>query len=112
TGFNATNFWVDPIYGSAQPLTAPGQVTNVTASAGTQSATVSWSPPSTGGAPSGYTVTPFIGSTAQTPTTVSGSTTSTTIGGLSQGTTYTFTVQAFNSVGTGPASAPSNPVTP
>jgi hypothetical protein len=109
---NATNFWIDPIYGSVQPLTAPGQVTNVTATAGFQSATVSWSPPSTGGAPSSYTITPYIGSTAQPTTTVSGMTTSTQVTGLTQGIMYTFTVQASNSVGSGPVSAQSNAVTP
>ena len=47
------------------------------------------------------------------PTTVTGTpTTSTTITGLTPGTSYTFTVQASNSAGTGPASAPSNAVTP
>jgi hypothetical protein len=61
-----------------------------------------------------YTVTPFIGSTAQTPVTVTGSppATSTTVNGLTNGTSYTFTVYATNSVGPGPSSAQSNAVTP
>ena len=61
-----------------------------------------------------YTVTPYVGSTAGTPVTVTGSppATSTTVSGLTNGTTYTFKVTATNSLGTGPASAPSNAVTP
>jgi Domain of unknown function (DUF4082)/Fibronectin type III domain/Mo-co oxidoreductase dimerisation domain len=109
---DATNYWVDPIYGAVVPQSPPGQVTNVTATAGFASATVSWSAPTTGGPVSTYTITPYIGSSAQTPTTVSGSTTSTTINGLTQGTSYTFTVQASNSGGPGPVSSPSNAVTP
>jgi Domain of unknown function (DUF4082)/Fibronectin type III domain len=109
--YNATNYWVDVMF---QPTAAPGQVTNVTATAGTQSATVSWSAPTTGGQPTTYTVTPYIGSTAQTATTVTGSppATTATISGLQAGTAYTFTVQASNSAGSGPASSASNSVTP
>ena len=52
----------------------------------------------------GYTVTPYIGSTAQTPVTVnSGSATSATVTGLTNGTAYTFTVTATNAIGTGAA---------
>ena len=52
-------------------------------------------------------MTPFIGSAAQTPVTVTGSppATSTTVTGLTNGTAYTFTVSATNANGTGPASA-------
>ena len=82
---------------------------------GSPSATVSWTAPSNGGsAITSYTVTPYIGSAAQTPVTVSGSppATSTTVTGLTNGTTYTFTVSATNAVGTGPTLSPSNAVTP
>jgi Fibronectin type III domain len=95
--------------------TVPGAPTNVTATAGDGSAVVSWTAPSNGGsAITSYTVTPFIGSTAQTPTTVSGSppATTATVTGLTNGTAYTFKVSATNAVGTGPASAASNAVTP
>ena len=67
-----------------------------------------------GSAITSYTVTPFIGSAAQTAVTVTGSppATSATVTGLTNGTSYTFTVSATNTNGTGPASAPSNAVTP
>ena len=87
----------------------------MTAAAGNASATVSWTAPSNGGSPiTSYTVTPFIGTTAQTPTTVTGNppATTATVSGLTNGTTYTFTVAATNAVGTGPASAASAAVTP
>ena len=76
---------------------------------------MSWTAPSSGGsAITSYTVTPYIGSSAQTPVTVSGSppATTATVTGLTNGTSYTFTVSATNAVGTGPASSPSNAVTP
>ena len=107
--YAATNYWVDVIY---DPPGVPGQVTGVSATAQSGGASVSWSAPSSGGVPSSYAVTPYIGSTAQTPTTVTAPATSTTVTGLTPGTSYTFTVTASNSAGTGPASAPSNAVTP
>ena len=112
--FQASNYWVDVLYAPAAPPVAPGQVTGVTATAGSGSANVSWSAPASGGAPSSYIVTPYIGTTAQTPKTVTGTppATSTTVSGLTPGTTYTFTVQATNAAGSGPVSSPSNAVTP
>jgi hypothetical protein len=101
--------------GVSGPPTAPSAPADVSAEAGNGSATVSWTPPADGNSPiTGYTVTPYVGGTAQTPTTVSGSPPSptATINGLANGTTYTFTVTATNAVGTGPASAASNAVTP
>jgi hypothetical protein len=109
--YQASNYWVDVNF---VPTPAPGQVTNVTATAGFNSANVSWAAPSTGGAPTSYVVTPYIGSTAQTPTTITGTppVTNATISNLTQGTAYTFQVQAVNPAGNGTVSAASNSVTP
>jgi hypothetical protein len=94
--------------------TVPGAPTAVTATAGNTQATVSWNAPSTGSPITSYTITPYIGGTAQTPTTITGSppATSTTITGLTNGTAYTFTVIATNAVGSGQESSASNTVTP
>ena len=109
--YNASNYYVDAMF---QPLPPPGQVTNVSATAGKASATVAWSAPSGGGAPTTYTITPYVGSTAQPTTAVTGSppATTATVGNVKGGTSYTFTVTASNANGSGPASAPSNSVTP
>jgi hypothetical protein len=108
---NAGNYWVDVLYA---PAGGPGQVTNVQATAGQASATVSWTAPADGGPATSYKVTPYIGSTAQTPKTITGTppATSTTVSGLTPGTAYTFRVQAINPSGSGPESAASAPVTP
>jgi len=93
----------------------PGAPTGVTAIAGNGSATVSWTAPAVGGSPvTSYTVTPYLGTTAQPPVTVTGNppAISTTVTGLTNGSAYTFTAAATNAVGTGPTSAPSGAVTP
>ena len=59
-----------------------------------------------------YLVTPYIGSNAQAPVSVSAPASSKTITGLTGGTTYNFTVTAVNAAGQGPESAHSNAVTP
>lgn len=87
----------------------PGAPTSVTATAGNNSATVSFSPPlSDGGSPiTNYTVTSSPGGM-----TASGTSSPILVTGLTNGTTYTFTVTATNIIGTGPASPASNPITP
>ncbi len=110
--YQSENYWVDVVFTPTGPSQPPGPVTNVTATAGALQATVNWTPPTTGGATASYRITPYIGSSAQTPTTVTAPASSKTITGLTGGTTYTFTVTPINEKGSGPESSPSNPVTP
>ena len=109
--YNASNYGVDVLF---IPTPPPGQATNVSATPGKVSATVTWSAPATGGTATKYTITPYIGGAAQTSTVVTGNPapTTATITGLTAGTAYTFTVQAANGNGSGSVSAPSSPVTP
>lgn len=89
--------------------TAPLAPTAVTGVGGDRSATVEWATPKDGGAAiTGYTVTANPGAIKMTV----GPENSATIGGLTNGTAYTFAVQAINAVGTSPASAPSKAVVP
>ncbi|HYX53425.1 MAG TPA: fibronectin type III domain-containing protein, partial [Candidatus Limnocylindrales bacterium] len=98
-----------------QAITVPDPPTNVLAQAANASASITWSAPvNNGGSPiTGYTVSALIGgspsgiSTA-TPATATGA----ALNGLTNGTSYTFIVQASNAIGIGAASVPSNPVTP
>jgi len=89
----------------------PGAPTSVAGGPDDEAVAVFWTAPaSTGGSViTGYTVTASPG--GQTCTWTSGPLTC-TVTGLTNGTPYTFTVTATNGQGTGPASAPSSPVTP
>ena len=86
----------------------PDAPTNVVAAAGNGRATVSFIPPTNDGgeAITSYTVTSSGGQTA------TGTGSPIVVTGLTNGTAYTFTVKATNSVGDSTASAPSNSVTP
>ena len=88
---------------------APGAPTVGTASPSFLAATVAFTPPaSDGGSPiTLYTATSTPGGIQGT-----GTASPITVTGLTAGTAYTFKVRATNSVGTGPASASSNSVTP
>jgi hypothetical protein len=111
----ASNFTVSGMafVGSAAPQpapqpTAPAAPTSVTATAGNASAAVSFAAPKDGGAAiTSYTVKANPGGATAT-----GTGSPITVTGLTNGTAYTFTVTATNSVGTGPASSPSGAVTP
>lgn len=88
---------------------APG---NVTATAGSYKATVSWTAPTYGGSSPiiNYVVTPYLGTQAL-PTVSALIATSVTVNNLGAGSTYTFTVTAVNDRGSGPASSASSAVT-
>jgi Tol biopolymer transport system component len=91
------------------PLAVPGVPRVVFVSPGDGSASVSFStPPSDGGTPiTSYTVTSSPGGLTGT-----GSSSPIAVGGLTNGASYAFAVAATNATGTGPASAPSEAVTP
>jgi hypothetical protein len=93
---------------TAEVTGSPAAPTGVTAVAGPGQAQVSFAAPSANGAPIlKYTVTASPGGASAT-----GTGSPITVTGLADGTGYTFTVTATNSVGTGPPSAASNLVTP
>ena len=98
----------------AAGTTVPGAPTNVTATGANASADLTWTAPSANGgaAITGYVVTPYVGTTAESPRTFTSTSTTETVGSLTNGVTYTFTVAALNSVGSSVASAASNAVTP
>jgi uncharacterized repeat protein (TIGR02543 family) len=89
-------------------ITKPDAPTGVSATSGENAtSTVSWTAPSDGGsAITGYTATSNAGQTC------SSATTSCSVTGLTNGTPYTFTVTATNSIGTSDLSAPSSAITP
>ena len=99
---------------TAIPIGPPGPPTAVAAMPGSGQATVSWSAPAPNGtsAVTGYVVTPYLGTVAQTALVKSfGSATTATITGLTNAKAYSFKVAAKNAAGTGPQSTASLPVT-
>ncbi|MFU1797899.1 fibronectin type III domain-containing protein [Paenibacillus azoreducens] len=99
---------------AAYPVSSvPSAPLDVMAEAEDGQAKVSFhAPENDGGSPIlSYTVTAWVDGTA-TPITQSGDSSPIIVTGLTNGTTYTFTVEATNKVGNSVPSAPSNPVTP
>lgn len=95
--------------GAADPATAPSAPRSFTATAGDESARLTWTAPSSNG---GATIESYvITSTPSTgTTTVDGSVRAATIGSLTNGTTYTFSIKAKNSAGSSlPATATVTP---
>tara|TARA_R110000822_G_scaffold310373_1_gene442888 strand:- start:1050 stop:2192 length:1143 start_codon:yes stop_codon:yes gene_type:complete len=88
---------------------APGAPTSVSAAAGNTQATVSFTAPSFTGVPAG--VTGYLATSDPDGVTKTGSASPLTVTGLTNGTSYTFTVQATNGIQYGPAGT-SGGVTP
>ena len=105
TQYGGTNRYT----GTVAAATVPGAPTGASATAGNAQASVAFTAPSSNGgaAITQYTATSspggFTGTCAASPCVVTG---------LTNGTAYTFTVTATNSVGTGSPSSASNSVTP
>jgi predicted outer membrane repeat protein len=89
----------------------PSAPVAVRATAGDRSADVSWGPPSSSGS---FPVTTYrvVASPGGQACLATAPARSCVVTGLSNGTTYTFTVEALNGAGWSPQSAPSNPVVP
>jgi hypothetical protein len=91
------------------PVFAPDAPVIGTATAGSSSATVSFSAPSDDG---GLDITQYTATSSPSSITGTASSSPITVTGLSNGTSYTFTVTATNAVGVGPASSSSNSASP
>jgi hypothetical protein len=82
---------------------SPGPITNLVATASTNSASLTWTTPSYAGTSpiSFYSLTPVVDGKASTTITVSGNGTGANIANLPAGASYAFQVQASNASGTG-----------
>ncbi|WP_158621251.1 fibronectin type III domain-containing protein [Dyella dinghuensis] len=104
TYFGAHNYTL-----TVATATVPGAPTGASATAGNAQASVAFTAPASNG---GATITGYTATSSPGGLTGTCSTSPCTVIGLTNGTAYTFTVTATNSVGTGSPSAASNSVTP
>ncbi|WP_339279322.1 Ig-like domain-containing protein [Paenibacillus sp. FSL H3-0329] len=94
---------------TVKPVTAPGIPTSVTATAENGQAIITFIPPVNDG---GSEITGYIVTANPGGLTVTGTGSPLTISGLTNGTSYTFTIQAINKAGISESSAESNAVVP
>ncbi|WP_440960102.1 S-layer homology domain-containing protein [Paenibacillus nitricinens] len=92
-----------------RPITAPSAPTSITASAENGQAIITFTPPANDG---GSEITGYIVTAIPGGLTVTGTGSPLTISGLTNGTSYTFTVQAINKAGFSEFSVASNAVIP
>ena len=107
--FNSLAFHPNALSVTPAAITAPGAPTAVNAVAGDAKATVSFTPPASNG---GSAVTAYAVTSSPDGITATGPISPIIVTDLANGTAYTFTVTAMNSVGSGPASAASSAATP
>lgn len=97
--------------GTTTTATKSAAATNVKATAGSKSATVTWTKGSDGGSPlTGQTLYVYSGTSRIAALSVSASATSVTVTGLRSRSYYSFSVVATNKIGSSPESARSNTV--
>jgi hypothetical protein len=112
---NFTGLWTPAQQIQAKGLgiwpATPGAPTSVTATAGNASASVAFTAPTDTGYPANA-ITSYTATSSPGSFTATGAASPLTVVGLTNGTSYTFTVRATNSAGSGPASAASSSVSP
>jgi hypothetical protein len=94
------------------PRTIPGAPRDVSAYPGDKQATVSWRAPADDGGADVTSYSVVVRTVSGVVRTLSAEESPLLVTVLTNGVNYTFTVEAANEAGTGPASAPSAPVTP